>query len=160
MKCTGHSITGRTSSKPVRIFLVEDNEDQGTLIQKIVQQSLPNVQIVWARSPEQALVQLDAWTYQEWEIPKLILMDLYMPDRIDGLALLEYIKNMPFPLGQVPVVTFSSSDNSADILRTYELGASSYLKKPVDYDQWLLYFQTLGSYWLETVTLPANRYRL
>lgn len=141
-----------------KVLVVEDNDDHWQLINQAMQQWLPEVQPVRAANPQQALSLLDEWRYQEWEVPKLILLDLYLPDSTDGWYLLEQIKAMPSPFRQIRIVMLSSSDITADIAKGYELGISSYMVKPTIFSDWLTYFRELRTYWWETVSLPTTSY--
>ncbi|WP_338869955.1 response regulator [Spirosoma sp. SC4-14] len=136
------------------VLIIDDNPDQWVLIEKAMQRSLPEINLHWAKSPEQTLSLLNEWSIQEWDMPKLILLDLYLPERQDGWQLLDQIKGMSSPCRQIPVVMLSNSNNPADIAESYRRGSSSYMVKPVKNDEWLKYFQELRSYWWETVTLP------
>lgn len=78
--------------------------------------------------------------------PKLILLDLKLP-KIDGLELLREIRDHAF-LRLIPAVILTSSRQESDLVRAYRLGANSYIHKPVDYDQFRVALQQLGSYWL------------
>ena len=91
-------------------------------------------------------------------MPKLIILDLYLPKRADGLELLRQIKALPSPCNQLPVVMLSSSSDRTDISQSYQYGGSSYLVKPTDFEAWLTYFQELRTYWWETVTLPPLQF--
>lgn len=86
--------------------------------------------------------------------PGLILLDLNMP-RKDGRQALKEIKKDP-ELRRIPVVVLTSSEAEEDIVRTYDLGVSSYLVKPVTFDKLLDMMREMGRYWLEIVTLPEN----
>jgi CheY-like chemotaxis protein len=90
-------------------------------------------------------------------MPKLILLDLYLPERNDGWQVLSEIRALTAPCNQVPVVMLSSSNVQADITEAYRRGSSSYLVKPTAYSEWLDYFKQLRTYWWETVTLPPMR---
>ena len=87
--------------------------------------------------------------------PGLILLDLNMP-RKDGREALEEIKAHP-SLRSIPIVVLTSSKAEEDILRSYDLGVSSYLVKPVTFDKLIDLIQGMGRYWLEIVELPDNR---
>ena len=143
-----------------KVLIVEDNDDHWTLMKNAMQQCLPEVTPVRVDTPAQALALLNDWSTQEWEIPKLIFQDLYLPDRTDGWYLLQQIKNMPFPCNQIPVVILSSSNDRTDIEEAYQRGSSSYLIKPSTFAGWLAYFQEVRSYWWETVTLPPVRFSI
>ena len=150
----------KANFRRAKVLIVEDNDDQWLLIKKAMKQILPEVINVRVSEPAQALVLLEAWQTQEWEIPKMIILDLYLPENKDGWNLLQQIKSMPSPFNRIPIVMLSSSVSQTDIRTAYEFGASSYLVKPVIFQAWLTYFQELRTYWWETVTLPPLQYRL
>jgi CheY-like chemotaxis protein len=86
--------------------------------------------------------------------PGLILLDLNMP-RKDGRQALAEIKNDP-DLAHIPVVVLTTSAEEEDILRTYGLGANSYITKPVTFEGLVHAVGVLGQYWFSLVDLPAE----
>jgi CheY-like chemotaxis protein len=86
--------------------------------------------------------------------PGLILLDLNMPKK-DGREALREIKADP-RLRNIRVVVMTTSKAEEDIIRTYDLGAESYVTKPVTFDSLVDVVRTLGRYWLEIVELPAG----
>ena len=85
--------------------------------------------------------------------PHLILLDLNMP-RKDGREALAEIKADP-ELRRIPVVVLTTSEEEADILKSYDLGANSFISKPVSFDSLMRLLQDLDHYWLEIVTTTA-----
>jgi two-component system response regulator len=81
------------------------------------------------------------------EMPKLVLLDLKLP-RLDGHEVLKRIKGDPRTSG-IPVVVLTSSSEERDVMRTYEVGANSYIIKPVDFEQFTESVRDIGKYWLE-----------
>jgi CheY-like chemotaxis protein len=86
--------------------------------------------------------------------PGLILLDLNMP-RKDGREALKEIKAHP-DLHRIPVVILTTSKAEEDIYRSYDLGANSYIAKPVTFDRLVELMQALGNYWVEFVELPKH----
>ena len=86
--------------------------------------------------------------------PGLILLDLNMP-RKDGRQALKEIKSDP-DLRRIPVVILTTSKTEEDVLRSYDLGANSFITKPVTFDRLVDIVRTLGNYWFEIVELPMN----
>jgi len=86
--------------------------------------------------------------------PGLILLDLNMP-RKDGREALREIKSDP-KLRRIPVVVFTTSRAEEDLLRTYDLGVSSYISKPVSFVGLVDVMRTLGKYWFHIVRLPPS----
>ncbi|HEX9943462.1 MAG TPA: response regulator [Thermoanaerobaculia bacterium] len=85
--------------------------------------------------------------------PGLILLDLNMP-RKDGREALREIKADP-SLRQIPVVVLTTSKAEEDVFRSYDLGANSFVTKPVTFQSLVELMKTLGRYWLEIVELPG-----
>jgi CheY-like chemotaxis protein len=86
--------------------------------------------------------------------PDIILLDLNMP-RKDGREALREIKADP-ELRRIPVIALTTSKEKEDVRKTYDLGASSYIKKPSSFDGLVDVMRTLGKYWSEMVELPAE----
>lgn len=148
-----------TNLKNAKILIVEDNDDQWVLIEQAMHQCMSEITAQRVSTIEQALTLLEGWHYQEWEIPKLILLDLYLPNNADGLQLLSQIRAMSAPVSKVPIIMLTSSDDHTDIEKAYELGISAYMVKPIEFADWLTCFCELRTYWLETVTLLPVQYR-
>jgi CheY-like chemotaxis protein len=132
------------------ILLAEDDPNDVLLIQRAFQRNhLANpLQVV--RDGEEALAYLSgAGTFADRErhpLPVLMLMDLKMP-RKSGLEVLEWVRKQP-GLKRLPIVVLTSSNQSPDINRAYELGANSYLVKPAGFDSLLELVKNLDVYWL------------
>ena len=87
--------------------------------------------------------------------PGLILLDLNMPKK-DGRESLKEIKDDP-RLRTIPVVVLTTSNADTDISRIYELGANSFITKPVSFDSLVEVMKILGQYWFEIVELPTRK---
>jgi len=92
--------------------------------------------------------------YADAPRPGLILLDLNMP-RKDGREALREIKNDP-ALRSIPVVILTTSREEEDILRTYDLGANSFISKPVGFDSLVQLASTMTRYWFQLVELPVK----
>ena len=86
--------------------------------------------------------------------PDLMLLDLNMP-KMDGKQLLKQMRADP-KLRRIPVVALTTSKQESDIIRTYDLGANSYIVKPVDMDQFINAIKVLKDYWFQIVVLPPR----
>lgn len=139
------------------ILVIEDNRDQQVLIRYALQQAMPGIESVSVFDANEAIAYLDECVSQHRELPRLVLLDLYLPEAEDGWQLLQRLKAYP-SRRSMPVVVLSVSSAEDDVHRSYQLGANSYIAKPLDFEQWLTYFQTLRQYWWETVTLPRQAY--
>lgn len=89
----------------------------------------------------------------EKQYPKLILLDLKMP-KVSGIQVLETVKSDP-KLKSIPVVMLTSSNEGPDIEKCFELGANSYIVKPVDSDNFFNAIQKIGLYWM-ILSRPAH----
>lgn len=134
----------------VEILLVEDDpEDLDLTIHALNDAHICN-RIQVARDGEEALDFLFCrGLHSERDPdchPKLILLDLKLP-KVDGLEVLEQIKRDPRTKA-VPVVILTSSKQDQDLVQGYQLGANSYIQKPVDFDQFQSTIKRMGFYWL------------
>ncbi len=134
------------------ILLVEDSlEDADLAIHTLRREHLAS-HIYVARDGEEALDFLfcrGAFTERSLDRPpKLILLDLKLP-KVDGIEVLREIKCDPHTRS-IPVVILTSSKEERDLVRSYNLGANSYIQKPVDFDQFRETVKTVGLYWLVT----------
>lgn len=132
------------------ILLVEDNpDDEALTLRAFSKNSIPNKVIV-ARDGVEALDYLFATgiyaNRAEDQLPALMLLDLKLP-RIDGLEVLKRVRANP-ATQLVPVVVLTTSKEQQDISEAYNLGANSYIRKPVDFEKFLQAVGQLGVYWL------------
>jgi CheY-like chemotaxis protein len=88
--------------------------------------------------------------------PGLILLDLNMPKK-DGREALKEIKSDP-NLRQIPIVVLTTSKTEEDIYRSYDLGANSFISKPLTFESLVEVIKTLGRYWFEIVELPVDEF--
>lgn len=129
------------------ILLVEDNPDDIALMLHALNDNRIANPVVVAEDGEQALQTLFGTNEQaESGAPALILLDLNLPKR-NGLEVLRELRNHP-NTRLVPVVILTSSLEPSDRLNAYQAGANSYLRKPVDFDEFVHVAQQVGSYWL------------
>jgi two-component system, response regulator len=136
--------------EPLTILLVEDNEAHAELVMRGMRDQRVANRIYHVIDGEQALDYLfcrgkfsDTNTCKR---PNLILLDLRLP-RIDGLEVLKIIKENPDFL-RIPVVILTSSDAEADIAKSYDYHANSYVVKPLDFKTFTRLMEDLGFYWL------------
>lgn len=126
------------------ILLVEDNPvDLDLTLRAFAQQNLTN-HIQVARDGEEALAFIPKWEKGE-PLPVVILLDLKFP-KVNGLEVLQIIKNHP-AFKTIPVVILTTSEESADVKSAYQLGANSYIVKPVDFDKFIEVARQIELYW-------------
>lgn len=132
------------------ILLVEDNPRDEALTLRALKKSNILNEVVVARDGVEALDYLFGTGAYEGrqvrELPQLVLLDLKLP-KVDGLQVLKQIRESK-PTRRLPVVIFTSSSEEEDLIKSYDLGANSYVRKPVDFDQFLEATRQLGLYWL------------
>ena len=134
------------------ILLVEDNPMDIDLTRRaFAKQNISNP-IQTARDGEVAISYIDKWAEGEL-LPQIILLDLKLP-RVDGLDVLQRLKTHPI-YRQIPVIILTSSSDSGDIARAYQLGANSYIIKPVDFEKFLEVADLLHSYWCNLNIQPG-----
>jgi CheY-like chemotaxis protein len=85
--------------------------------------------------------------------PCVILLDLNMPKK-DGREVLKELKQHPV-FKKIPVIVFTTTKNEIEIKRCYELGANSYVVKPLTFDELLMVVENIRSYWFATASIPA-----
>ncbi|HKT24233.1 MAG TPA: response regulator [Terriglobales bacterium] len=132
------------------ILLVEDNADDEALTLRALRKNNIRNEVVVAHDGVEALDYLfgtGAHTQRDTiPLPQVVLLDLKLP-KIDGLEVLERIRaNKRTKL--LPIVILTSSNEEQDRLRGYDLGANSYVRKPVDFTQFTEAVRNLGLYWL------------
>lgn len=127
------------------ILLVEDNEDDVLLTQRAFRKAgIPNELIV-ARDGIEALEALKEGPFDN-SLPALVLLDLKLP-KIDGMEILKRLRDDQ-RMKVARVVVLTSSREEKDIKRCAELGANSFIRKPVDFNEFLKAVETISSYWL------------
>ncbi|GAB4000867.1 response regulator [Spirosoma daeguense] len=152
------SNQSKANYQQANMLFVEEEDDQWRLIQEAISKCLLEVETRRVTSVDQAVSLLQSWQHQEWELPKLIVVDLHLPTLTDGWQLLRAVKSMSDSVRRIPIVVFSSSTLQTDIGEAYQLGAASYLIKPTELTGWLTFIDNLRTYWWETVTLPPVHY--
>jgi len=131
--------------EPKTILLVEDNADDEQLTLRAMRQSeVPNI-IRVARDGAEVLDALFGVGVGN-RLPDLVLLDLKLP-KVSGLEVLQRIRSEE-KTRTLPIVILTSSDEERDIVESYNLGANSYIRKPVDFDEFIDAVRQLGLYWL------------
>jgi two-component system response regulator len=140
------------------ILLVEDNEDDEALTLRALEASKITSEIIVARTGEDALDFLFGTGSHAGRgatsLPQLMLLDLNLP-KIDGLAVLRRIRSDE-RVKLLPVVILTSSKEDEDVIRSYSLGANSYVRKPVGLAAFTDAVKALGLFWLVLNQLPSR----
>ncbi len=142
--------------KPLTILMADDDADDRLLAKDALVESRVLNTLCFVEDGAQLLAYLRGDGHysdrSQYPMPGLILLDLNMP-KLDGREALAAIKQDP-RLRRIPVVILTTSKAEEDMLRGYELGAASYITKPVTFDALVELMRTLGKYWVEFVELP------
>ena len=132
------------------ILLVEDNRDDEALTLRALQKNNIKNEVVVAHDGVEALDYLfgtGSYTGRDLtETPQVILLDLKLP-RVDGLEVLRRLR-ADERTRLLPIVILTSSNEDQDRIKSYGLGANSYVRKPVDFTQFIEAVRQLGLYWL------------
>jgi two-component system response regulator len=143
------------------ILLVEDNPDDEMLTLRALQKNNIKNEVVVARDGVEALDYLfGTGKYSQRDpnqAPHVILLDLKLP-KLDGLEVLRRLR-ADTRTKLLPVVILTSSNEDQDRLMGYDLGANSYVRKPVDFNQFIDAVRQLGLYWLILNERPPARRR-
>lgn len=134
---------------PGYVLLADDNATDAELTTRALDLGGISRNVVWVQDGEAALDYLlrkGLYAQRPAGNPRLMLLDLHMP-KIDGLDVLARIKSDPL-LRSIPIVIMSSSDEEADMARSYEKHANSYIVKPVDFKLFTEQVSMLGQYWM------------
>ena len=138
-----------TTANPRPILLVEDNPHDEELTLRALHKSHILNPVVVAHDGAEALDYLFARGKHAGSpplTPQVVLLDLKLP-KVDGLEVLRELRGNP-RTRLLPIVILTSSKEQQDMLSSYELGANSYVRKPVDFGQFLEAARQLGLYWL------------
>lgn len=139
---------------PFKILMVEDNPADAHLVERALRTSRFSPQLTVVEDGVQALDFLyRKGAYHDARRPDLILLDLNIPGK-DGHQILGELKNDP-ELKEVPVVIYTSSVAHKDIKSSYRLGANSYVRKPIDMEEFFEVISSIESFWLGTAILPS-----
>lgn len=141
----------------VEILLVEDNANDAELAMRSLRKGGLVNRLLWVRDGEEALEYLfrtGAYADRAEGSPRLVFLDLKMP-RLDGTQVLAQIKGDP-RTRRIPVVIMTSSQEESDMARTYDLGANSYVVKPLDFGAMVDVVRQAGFYWLAINQHPLS----
>jgi CheY-like chemotaxis protein len=135
----------------LEIILVEDNMDDAALVIRALKKNNLANKLVHLKDGAEALDfifgnQTDAEIENHNLSPRVMLLDLKMP-KVNGMEVLEKVKSDP-RTKSIPIVVLTSSAEDPDIKRCYQLGANSYIVKPVEFDNFSKAVADLGMYWL------------
>lgn len=144
-------------SNPSHILLVEDNDDDYEATLRSLQKNHVVNPVHWCKSGQDALDYLRGegkYTAKGSARPDLVLLDLNMPG-IDGRQVLSNLKNDAL-LRSIPVVVLTTSADAKDVEQCYNIGASTYIQKPVSFEGLTEAIRTMKDYWFGVAILPGK----
>lgn len=130
------------------IILIEDNQQDELLTLRALEQNKIANEIIVLRDGDEAIQFFKTMTIE----PHVVLLDLKLPKR-DGIEVLEFLRGQP-KTKNIPVVILTTSNEEVDIVRSYNKGANSYVRKPVDFNEFTAAVKNLGLYWLVLNQVP------
>ena len=149
---------GKIPAKPIIILLADDSEDDRTLTREALRESFVINELREVEDGEELMDYLHR--RGEYSKPRssprpgLILLDLHMP-RKSGQEALQEIKADAL-LRRIPVVVLTTSQEEEDICRSYDMGANSFITKPMTFGGLVEVMKTFGKYWIEFVAIPQS----
>lgn len=150
-----------STEEDIQIVLVEDSVDDMELTVRSLKSSNLVNKIVWLKDGEEATHYFKGegkFEGRNTDIkPRLVLLDLKLP-KLNGIEVLESIKS-DSNLKSIPVVMMTSSNQGSDLERCYELGANSYVVKPIDFKEFTEVAKSISLYWLLINELPQKEFR-
>jgi CheY-like chemotaxis protein len=146
----------RRDGMPLEVLLVEDNPGDVRLTREAFRDAQALIRLHVAFDGVDAMEFLNRQAaHAGVPRPDLILLDLNLP-RMDGREVLAHIKKDD-SLRMIPVVILTTSEDEADIVKSYELQANCYLKKPVEFEAFERLVRSINDFWLTTVRLPQQK---
>jgi CheY-like chemotaxis protein len=141
---------------PIEILLVEDNPGDQRLAQEAFSEAQISNHLNIANDGVEALEFLrHQGKFTQSAKIDLIMLDINLP-RKNGLEVLSEIKTDQL-LRRIPVVVLTTSKSEGDILKSYDLQASCYISKPIDFDEFMNIMHTIEEFWLAVVKLPTTK---
>lgn len=147
-----------TKARPITILMADDDPDDQLLAKEAFEENRMANNLRFVNDGEELMDYLKhRGEYNKANAPKpgLILLDLNMPKK-DGRAALKELKEDP-ELRRIPVVVLTTSKSDEDILKSYDLGVSSFITKPVSFEGLIEVTREIKKYWFGIVVLPEER---
>ena len=138
------------SFRRLTVFLAEDSPDDIEIAKRAFKRTKFGCALVIARDGEEALNKLKEASFR----PDVVILDINLP-KLTGLQVLERTRNEKRLFG-VPFIMLSASDREEDVRASYELGANSYIQKPVVFENFVETLSVLEKYWFEVARLPRS----
>lgn len=145
---TGSQALSQSEPAKPTILVIEDNADEWFLIRWALLHHFPITKIDWLADSTRVIPYLDKCVQSEIHLPRLILVDLYMPNSQAGLNVLQAIKSHQV-YKEIPTIIISRSSDPHDMTSAFTHSSNSYIVKPFTYSDWREGFSMLRTYWEE-----------
>lgn len=139
----------------INILLVEDNEDDIIIIERVFKKAKITNPLYIVRDGEEAmdfLLKKGIYATRDAPKPGLILLDINMP-KMDGFETLKHIKKNPM-INTIPIIMLTVSEREEDIVESFRNGAVSYITKPMDFEQFIKVMEQFDIYWTLVSKIP------
>ncbi len=144
------------NATPIELLLIDDDDKDIFLTKRAFKKASISSQIQIAKNGEEGLALLRREEpFQASARPDLILLDLNMP-RMTGYEFLEIVKNDD-ELKSIPAIVMTNSQSDADMIKSYENHANSFISKPIELDDFMNVIRAIECYWFTAVRLPQLR---
>lgn len=145
------------SHSPIKILLAEDDFEDALLVKEAFDENKLANPLLTVKDGQELmdyLNQIGKFADKEkYPVPDLILLDLNMP-RKNGTEAIEEIRKSKHK--KIPLIVLTTSESKKDIIKSYQLGVSSYIVKPVSFEKMVELVKLFGVYWFQIVKLPNN----
>jgi CheY-like chemotaxis protein len=143
------------TARPIRILHAEDSAGDAQLTRIALEDGDIPFELAHVRDGVEALAYLrNEGAFAGASRPDLVLLDLNMP-RMGGHEVLAEVKRDP-SLSSIPVIVLTTSNAPYDVARSYELHVNSYVRKPIDFDQFVKVMRCIEAFWLDAAVLPST----
>ena len=150
-------MSPKTNLNPISILMADDDPDDQLMAKEAFEENRMANDLNFVQDGEELMDYLQhrgKYNAQNAPKPGLILLDLNMPKK-DGRMALKEIKDDP-KLKRIPIVVLTTSKSDEDIFKTYDLGVSSFITKPVTFEELVEVTKDIGKYWFGIVVLPKD----
>lgn len=144
-------MNDETAKRSAKVLLVEDDHADQEILKRIVSQGALRAALHIESSGQSALDYLE----KSGDEIDLILLDLNMPG-LNGLETLAEIRKRA-GIKTIPVIMLTTSDSEQDVIKSYELGANSFVTKPIQFDEFIRVVREIDEYWFDLTVLPSGR---
>jgi DNA-binding response OmpR family regulator len=135
------------------IFICDANEKDKALLKQVFEETRVPYKFKFTKNGEELLKQIEEFYSEKQIFPRMILLDLNIPEPVSGMETLKKLKSH-FLYKTIPVLVLSSEASDKDAVDSYNLGANSFIVKPANLEQFKAFVNTINEYWFKLARLP------